>query len=94
MDEYMELLATFGYIAGLYVTIAVFTDFFIKHYVFRWRTAMNDYYAANWHAVRGIGGASQRVTSGPPWWRALSLSVSCSRSFAPSAGRKARSNIL
>jgi ABC-type long-subunit fatty acid transport system fused permease/ATPase subunit len=61
MDEYMQQLATFGYIAGLYVTIAVFTDFFIKHYVFRWRTAMNDYYAANWHAVRGIEGASQRV---------------------------------
>ena len=57
----MGQLATFGYIAGLYVTVAVFTDFFIKHYVFRWRTAMNDYYAANWHAVRGIEGASQRV---------------------------------
>ena len=61
MGEYMGQLATFGYIAGLYVTVAVFTDFFIKHYVFRWRTAMNDYYAANWHAVRGIEGASQRV---------------------------------
>ena len=57
----MGQLATFGYIAGLYVTVAVFTDFFIKHYVFRWRTAMTDYYAANWHAVRGIEGASQRV---------------------------------
>jgi peptide/bleomycin uptake transporter len=61
MDEYMGLLATFGHIAGLYVTVAVFTDFFIKHYVFRWRTAMTDYYAANWHEVRGIEGASQRV---------------------------------
>src|SRR5215470_1923634 len=27
--EYMRDLATFGYIAGLYVTIAVFTDFYI-----------------------------------------------------------------
>jgi peptide/bleomycin uptake transporter len=61
LDEYMEQLATFGYMAGLYVTVAVFTDFFIKHYVFRWRTAMTDYYAANWHTVRGIEGASQRV---------------------------------
>jgi peptide/bleomycin uptake transporter len=61
MDEYLRQLATFGNIAGLYVTIAVATDFFIKHYVFRWRTAMNDYYAANWHAVREIEGASQRV---------------------------------
>jgi len=60
-DEYMGQLGTFGYIAGLYVTVAVFTDFFIKHYVFRWRTAMTDYYAASWHAVREIEGASQRV---------------------------------
>jgi peptide/bleomycin uptake transporter len=52
---------TFGQIAGLYVLIAVFADFFIKHYVFRWRTAMNDFYTAHWHVVRGIEGASQRV---------------------------------
>ena len=61
LEEYMAQLATFGRIAGHYVTVAVATDFFIKHYVFRWRTAMNDYYAANWHAVRDIEGASQRV---------------------------------
>lgn len=61
MDEYMDHLATFGRIAGMYVTVAVFTDFFIKHYVFRWRTAMTDYYAAHWHALRDIEGASQRV---------------------------------
>jgi peptide/bleomycin uptake transporter len=61
IEEYLGQLATFGHIAGLYVTVAVATDFFIKHYVFRWRTAMNDYYAANWHAIREIEGASQRV---------------------------------
>jgi len=61
MDEYMGQLSTFGYIAGLYVVIAVATDFFIKHYVFRWRNAMNDYYAAHWHTVRHIEGASQRI---------------------------------
>jgi len=61
MDAYMAQLATFGTIAGIYVIIAVVTDFFVKHYVFRWRTAMNDYYAAHWHVVRGIEGASQRV---------------------------------
>jgi peptide/bleomycin uptake transporter len=61
MDAYLGQLTTFGYIAGLYVTVAVFTDFFIKHYVFRWRTAMNDHYAMNWHAIRGIEGAAQRV---------------------------------
>jgi peptide/bleomycin uptake transporter len=61
LDEYMGHLTTFGTIAGLYVAVAVFTDFFIKHYVFRWRTAMTEYYAAHWDAVRDIEGASQRV---------------------------------
>ncbi len=61
MDEYLGQIMTFGQIAGLYVLIAVFADFFIKHYVFRWRTAMNDFYTAHWHVVRGIEGASQRV---------------------------------
>ena len=61
MDEYMAQLATFGWIAGLYVMIAVMTDFLIKHYVFRWRHAMNDYYAAHWDKVRSIEGASQRI---------------------------------
>lgn len=61
MDEYMSQMSTFGSIAGLYVLIAVITDFFIKHYVFRWRNAMNDYYAAHWHTVRHIEGASQRI---------------------------------
>lgn len=61
MAEYMGQLATFGRIAGLYVLIGVVTDFFIKHYVFRWRTSMTNLYTAHWQSVRGIEGASQRV---------------------------------
>lgn len=61
LDEYFGYLLTFGKIAGLYVFIAVVLDWFIKHYVFRWRTAMNDYYMAHWSQVRTIEGASQRV---------------------------------
>ena len=61
MNEYLGQLMSFGRIAGLYVLIAVSNDFFIKHYVFRWRTAMNDYYIESWNVVRGIEGASQRV---------------------------------
>jgi peptide/bleomycin uptake transporter len=60
-EEYFAQLATFGWIAGLYVVIGVLTDFFVKHYVFRWRTAMNEFYTAHWPTVRGIEGASQRV---------------------------------
>ncbi len=44
LPEYMGHLATFGVIAG--IAVAVFTDFFVKHYVFRWRTT--DFYAAHW----------------------------------------------
>ena len=59
--EYFSQLLTFGQIAGLYVLIAVVLEFFTKHYVFRWRTAMNDYYMRHWALVRHIEGASQRV---------------------------------
>lgn len=52
---------TFLYVAMVYVTIAVFNLFFVSHYVFRWRTAMNDYYTAYWEQLRHIEGASQRI---------------------------------
>lgn len=59
-DYYLQLL-TFGQIALVAVTVAVFTRFFVSHYVFRWRTAINDHYMALWPRVRHIEGASQRV---------------------------------
>src|SRR5437868_13928928 len=37
------------------------TRFFVSHYIFRWRTAMNDFYIAHWQQLRTIEGASQRV---------------------------------
>ncbi|WP_417685992.1 peptide antibiotic transporter SbmA [Roseibium sp.] len=60
-EEYMKEMMTFFRIAGIYIVIAVILDFFIKHFIFRWRTAMNDYYMSHWQAVRHIEGASQRV---------------------------------
>ena len=39
----------------------VLTEFVTSHYIFRWRTAMNEYYVANWPRLRHIEGASQRV---------------------------------
>ncbi len=48
-------------IASINIVIAVITSFIASHYVFRWRTAMNDYYAENWANLRHIEGASQRV---------------------------------
>lgn len=59
-DLYTGLL-TFLYIAMVSVTFKVLSSFFISHYVFRWRTAMNEYYTEHWEKLRGIEGASQRV---------------------------------
>jgi len=39
----------------------VFFSFFVSHYVFRWRTAMNDFYMSHWSVLRNIEGAAQRV---------------------------------
>ena len=54
-------IATFLQIALVYVFVAVLFRFFVSHYVFRWRTAMNDYYMSRWKELRHIEGASQRV---------------------------------
>jgi peptide/bleomycin uptake transporter len=61
LSEFNSFLLTFGKIAGIYVVIAVFLSFFTKHWIFRWRNAMNDYYMYNWKKLRTIEGASQRV---------------------------------
>lgn len=61
VGQFYSQLATFAEIAFIAVAVGVLTRFFISHYVFRWRTAMNDYYAAHWSELRLIEGASQRV---------------------------------
>lgn len=61
LGEYFLLLATFGKIAAIYIFVAVFLRFFTKHFTFRWRTAMNDYYMTHWSKLRRIEGAAQRV---------------------------------
>jgi peptide/bleomycin uptake transporter len=60
-EEFYSQLATFAGIALVAVLVGVLTRFFVSHYIFRWRTAMNDFYIANWPRLRGIEGASQRV---------------------------------
>ena len=60
-EEYYAQLATFLIIAMVFIVTAVLNAFFTSHFVFRWRTAMNDRYVALWQQVRHIEGASQRV---------------------------------
>jgi peptide/bleomycin uptake transporter len=61
LAEFYGHLSTFASIALVAVVVAVMTRFFVSHYIFRWRTAMNDFYVANWPRLRAIEGASQRV---------------------------------
>lgn len=51
----------FAGIAFLAITIGVLSMFFVSHYIFRWRTAMNSYYMLHWQKLRHIEGAAQRV---------------------------------
>src|SRR5579863_8667038 len=61
IEEFYSELSTFAGIALVAVVVGVMTRFFVSHYIFRWRTAMNDFYVANWPRLRTIEGASQRV---------------------------------
>ncbi len=61
IDEYFAQLVTFLIIAMVYIFVAVGNAFLVSHFIFRWRTAMNDYYVSNWSRVRHIEGASQRI---------------------------------
>lgn len=58
---YLGLLWSFFKIAAIFVLVAVLQEFLAKHFVFRWRTAMNDLYVAHWSRLRQIEGASQRI---------------------------------
>jgi peptide/bleomycin uptake transporter len=60
-EQFYTELSTFGGIALVAVAVGVLTRFFVSHYIFRWRTAMNDFYVAHWPRLRTIEGASQRV---------------------------------
>ena len=60
-EAYYGQLLTFANIAFIAIAVMVFTRFFVSHWIFRWRTALNDYYTGMWGKVRHIEGASQRV---------------------------------
>lgn len=59
--EFLRKVLNFARIAGIYIAVAVLADFFGRHYVFRWRQAMTEYYMEHWPLVRGVEGASQRI---------------------------------
>ncbi len=61
IDQFYHGVGVFLGIALIAVIIGVLNNFFVSHYVFRWRTAMNEYYMAHWQRLRHIEGAAQRV---------------------------------
>lgn len=60
-EQYFDLLLQFLGIALKFVVFAVVLSFFTKHWVFRWRHAMNNFYMHHWAKLRQVEGASQRV---------------------------------
>ena len=61
IDEYWANLASFITLAGIYIALYVAISFFTAHFLFRWRTAMVEWYHSVYDKARKIEGASQRV---------------------------------
>lgn len=61
IGQFYHEVGVFLGIALIAVVIGVMNNFFVSHYVFRWRSAMNEYYMENWQRLRHIEGAAQRV---------------------------------
>ena len=60
-SEFYDKMRTIVFVLIPNILTLVFFSFYVSHYVFRWRTAMNDYYMSHWSNLRTIEGAAQRV---------------------------------
>jgi peptide/bleomycin uptake transporter len=61
LQEYFASLLSFITLAGMYIALYVAISFFTAHFLFRWRTAMVEWYHSVYDRARKIEGASQRV---------------------------------
>tara|TARA_B100001248_G_scaffold18745_1_gene12329 strand:- start:6935 stop:7900 length:966 start_codon:yes stop_codon:yes gene_type:complete len=61
LQEYFQSLLSFITLAGIYIALYVAISFFTAHFLFRWRTAMVEWYHSVYDKARKIEGASQRV---------------------------------
>ena len=61
MQEYWDSLFSFISLAGLYVSVYVIMTFFTAHYLFRWRTAMVEWYHSVYDKACKIQGPAQRL---------------------------------
>lgn len=61
LEEYYGSIFSVAWILVISISFLVMLSFFVSHYIFRWRTAMNEYYVEHWQKLRVVEGASQRV---------------------------------
>jgi peptide/bleomycin uptake transporter len=61
ISELYSGLTTFAGLATVFVLVVSSMRFFIRHYIFRWRRAMHEFYTSHWQKLRSVEGASQRV---------------------------------
>ena len=61
IEEYWASLLSFITLAGIYVAVYVVIKYFTSHFLFRWRTAMVEWYHSVYDKARKIEGAAQRV---------------------------------
>lgn len=59
--EFYAGTATFAWLALIGMNVSVINAFIVSHWIFRWRTAMNNYFMGHWPKLRHIEGASQRI---------------------------------
>lgn len=59
--EFYGQVGSFAGLALVGMNVSVLNAFFVSHWIFRWRHAMNDHYMLHWPKLRHIEGASQRV---------------------------------
>lgn len=61
LEEFMGTVYTVIPPLMINISVLVLVSFFTKHYLFRWRTALNNYYMHYWSKLRLVEGAAQRV---------------------------------
>jgi peptide/bleomycin uptake transporter len=61
IKEYWASLFSFITLAAIYVAVYVVISFFTQHFLFRWRTAMVEWYHSVYDKARKVEGAAQRV---------------------------------
>ncbi|NGN40433.1 peptide antibiotic transporter SbmA [Mesorhizobium sp. CGMCC 1.15528] len=61
VGEFYAGQASFAWLALVGMNVSVVNAFIVSHWIFRWRTAMNNHFVESWSLLRHIEGASQRI---------------------------------